>query len=385
MVRWRVWKKLLNLLIRLFGTSAVKSKRATVSPFGHIVSSWLGGRSLRNFFSLIVLGAVLSVAATSCSGSGLVQDSDVKVNLVSFSVTEAVYEQIIPKFVEKWKKEHNQNVTFESSYGGSLAQTDDVIAGKQEADVVHLALPLDVIRLAEAGLVNEDWQIRFPRRGVVTQSVATIVTREGNPKNIKTWADLAREDVNIVSANPQTSGIAIWQFLGLWGSVTQTGGEPEQAQEFVSKVYKKIPILVADAREASDLFFNGGQGDVLVTYENEVTLAGTKRAAVDFFIPPLNISIDNPVAVVDKNVDKHRNRRVVEAFVDFLYSREAQEEFTKFGYRSVNPFIATDTESKFPPIETLFNAQDLGGWSLIQGEFFDKGAIFDKIRANSAT
>jgi sulfate transport system substrate-binding protein len=334
---------------------------------------------------LIALGAVLSVAATSCSGSGLVQDSDVTVNLVSFSVTEAVYEQIIPKFVDKWKKEYNQNVTFKSSYGGSLAQTDDVIAGKQEADVVHLALPLDVIRLAEAGLVNEDWQIRFPRRGVVTQSVATIVTREGNPKNIKTWADLAREDINIVSANPQTSGIAIWQFLGLWGSVTQSGGEPEQAQEFVSKVYKKIPVLVADARAASDLFFNGGQGDVLVTYENEVTLAGTKRADVDFFVPPLNISIDNPVAVVDKNVTKHRNRRVVEAFVDFLYSREAQEEFTKFGYRSVNPFIATDTESKVPPIETLFNAQDLGGWSLIQGEFFDKGAIFDKIRANSAT
>jgi sulfate transport system substrate-binding protein len=350
-----------------------------------MVSSWLGGRSLRNFFFLIVLSAVLSMAIASCSGSSLVQKPDVTVNLVSFSVTKAAHDRIIPKFVEKWKKEHNQNVTFERSYGGSVAQTDDIIAGKQEADVVHLALPLDAIRLAEAGLVNKDWQIRFPRRGIVSQSVATIVTRAGNPKNIKTWADLAREDVNIVSANPQTSGIAIWQFLGLWGSVTQTGGEPEQAQEFVSKVYKKIPILVANAREASDLFFKGGQGDVLVTYENEVILAKTKRADTDFFIPPLNISIDNPVAVVDKNVDKHHNRRIAEAFVDFLYSQEAQEEFTKFGYRSVNPFVAIATESKFPPIETLFNAQDLGGWSLIQAEFFAKGAIFDKIRANSPT
>jgi sulfate transport system substrate-binding protein len=340
--------------------------------------------SWRNFLAFLVAGLAGSLILVSCAGGGS-SSEEVKLNLVSFSVTKAVHDAIIPKFLEKWKKEHNQNVTFERSYGGSVAQTDEVIAGKQEADVVHLALPLDVIRLAEAGLVNKDWQTRLPRRGIVSQSVAAIVTRAGNPKNIKTWVDLAREDVNVVSANPQTSGIAIWQFLGLWGSVTQAGGEPEQAQEFVSKVYRKIPILVTDAREASDLFFNGGQGDALVTYENEVILAGTKRADTDFFIPPLNISIDNPVAVVEKNVDKHRNRKVAEAFVDFLYSREAQEEFTKFGYRSVNPFIAIATESEFPPIKTLFNAQDLGGWPLIKEEFLAKGAIFDKIRANSPT
>jgi sulfate transport system substrate-binding protein len=344
-------------------------------------SQYLGG-SVNACISLFLLGVILSTTLAACSETVGANQGDVKLNLVSFSVTEAAHKQIIPKFVEKWKKEHNQNVVIETSYGGSLAQTDEVIAGKQEADVVHLALPLDVIRLAEAGLVNKDWQIRFPRRGIVSQSVATIVTRKDNPKNIKTWADLAKEDVNVLSANPQTSGIAIWQFLGLWGSVTQTGGEPEQAKEFVSKVYQKIPKLVQDARVASDLFFKEGQGDALVTYENEVFLAEQNQANASYFIPPLNISIDNPVAVVEKNVDKHGNRRVAEAFVDFLYSQEAQEEFTKFGYRSVNPFVAVATESKFPPIETLFNAQDLGGWSLIQKEFFAKGAIFDKIRAN---
>jgi len=343
------------------------------------------GYSGKTFIGLFFLGMVLSTSVVACSGTNAADQNDIKLNLVSFSVTEAVHDQIIPKFVEKWQKEHNQKVTFERSYGGSVAQTDEVIAGKQEADVVHLALPLDVIRLAEAGLVNKDWQIRFPRRGTVSQSVGTIVTRKDNPKNIKTWSDLAREDVNLVSADPQTSGIAIWQFLGLWGSVTQTGGEPEAAQAFVSKVYKNSPKLVQDARVASDLFFKEGQGDVLVTYENEVFLAEKNQPSDSYFIPSINISIDNPVAVVDKNVQKHGNRRVAEAFVDFLYSQEAQEEFTKFGYRSVNPFVATATESKFSPIETLFNAQDLGGWPLIQEEFFAKGAIFDKIRANSST
>ena len=345
-------------------------------------SQYLGG-AINACISLFLLGIILSITLAACSGNVGANQGDIKLNLVSFSVTEAVYKEIIPKFVEKWKKEHNQNVTIATSYGGSLAQTDEVIAGKQEADVVHLALPLDVIRLSEAGLVNKDWQIRFPRRGIVSQSVATIVTRKDNPKNIKTWADLAREDIKLISADPQTSGIAIWQFLGLWGSVTQTGGEPEQAQQFVSKVYKNSPNLVKDARTASDLFFKQGQGDVLVTYENELILAEKNEPNASYFIPPLNISIDNPVAVVEKNVDKHRNRRVAEAFVDFLYSQQAQEEFTKFGYRSVNPFVATATESKFPPIETLFNAQDLGGWPLIQKEFFAKDAIFDKIRVNT--
>lgn len=339
-------------------------------------------RSAQLFIGLFLLGVVLIPSLAACSGISAASTSDVKISLASFSVTEAAHDAIIPKFVEKWKKEHNQNVIVDRSYGGSLAQTDEIIAGKQEADVVHLALPLDVFRLADAGLVNQNWQDRFPRRGVLSQSVATIVTRAGNPKKIKTWADLARDDVKLISADPQTSGIAIWQFLGLWGSVTQTGGEPEAAKEFVRKVYKQIPTLVKDARTASDLFFKEKQGDVLVTYENELILAGADRPDTDFFIPSLNISIDNPVAVVDKNVDKHGNRKVVEALVDFLYSPEAQEEFTKFGYRSVNPFVATDTESKFPPIDTLFNGQDLGGWPLIKKEFFDKGATFDQIRAN---
>jgi sulfate transport system substrate-binding protein len=242
-----------------------------------------------------------------------------------------------------------------------------------------------VTRIADAGLVHRSWEDRVPRRGVVSRSVAAIVTRAGNPKKIQSWADLAREDVTVLSADPKTSGIAIWQLLALWGSVTQTGGEPEQALDFVRQVYEKIPTLARDAREASNAFFQEGKGDVLVTYENEVILAARNQPDTSYFVPPVNISIDNPVAVVDRNVDKHGTREVAEAFVDFLYSEPAQQEFAKLGYRSVNPFITIATEAKLPPVETLFSSQDLGGWSLIRNEFLAKGAIFDQIRANSPT
>jgi sulfate transport system substrate-binding protein len=341
------------------------------------------GYSGKTFLGLFVLGVVLSTTVIACSGTNAADQNDIKLNLVSFSVTKEAHDQIIPKFVEKWKKEHNQNVTFERSYGGSVAQADDIIAGKQKADVVHLAIPLDVVRIEQAGLINPGWQNRFPRRGVVSHSVAAVVTREGNPKNIQTWSDLAQEDVTVISANPRTSGIAIWQFLGLWGSVTQAGGEPQEAIDFVRRIYEKIPALAQDAREASILFFQKQQGDALVTYENEVILAGKNRPETNYFVPTLNISIDNPVAVVDKNVDQHGTRRVAEAFIDFLYSEEAQQEFTKLGYRSVNPFVAQSAELQFPKIETLFNAQDLGGWPLIQEKFFADGAIFDQIKGKS--
>jgi sulfate transport system substrate-binding protein len=337
------------------------------------------------------VGLLASIALASCGGIG--SKPEVKLNLVSFSVTKAAHDQIIPKFVEKWRKEHNQKVIFQRSYGGSLAQADDVIAGKQEADVVHLALPLDVTRIADAGLIHRSWEDRVPRRGVVSRSVAAIsrservatVTRAGNPKKIQSWADLAREDVTVLSADPKTSGIAIWQLLALWGSVTQTGGEPQQAWDFVRRIYQKIPTLARDAREASNAFFQEGKGDVLVTYENEVILAARNQPDTNYLVPLVNISIDNPVAVVDRNVDKHGTREVAEAFVNFLYSEPAQQELAKLGYRSVNPFVAKDEGLQFPPIKTLFNAQDLGGWTLIEKEFLANNGIFEQIKNQSAS
>ncbi|MDZ8238639.1 MAG: sulfate ABC transporter substrate-binding protein [Nostoc sp. ChiQUE01a] len=345
------------------------------------IRNWFNGRSIQSFMSLLLIGAVLSMLVASCSESSSATKADVKLRLVSFSVTKAAHNRIIPKFVEKWKQEHNQNVTFEQSYGGSGAQTAAIIDGSQEADIVHLALPLDVNKIQQAGLIKSGWEIKSPRNGIVSRSVATIVTREGNPKNIYTWQDLAKEGVTLIAANPKTSGIAIWEFLALWGSVTQAGGDETTALDYVTKVYKNTPALTKDAREASDLFFQKGQGDVLITYENEVILAEKTGTKLPYVVPKINISIDNPVAVVDKNVDKHGTRKVAQAFVDYLYSAEAQREFAKLQYRPVNPTVAQEVLSQYPQVDTLFTSQDLGGWDNIEKKFFVDGTIFDKVQA----
>jgi sulfate transport system substrate-binding protein len=307
----------------------------------------------------------------------------VELTLVSFAVTKAAHEAIIPKFVEKWKQEHNQTVTFRQSYGGSGSQTRAVIDGL-EADIVHLALALDTQKIEKAGLIAPGWEKEVPNDGIVSKSVAAIITRPGNPKGIKTWEDLAKDDVKLITADPKTSGIARWNFLALWNAAIKTGSDEAKAQEFVTKVYKNVPILTKDAREATDAFSKQGQGDALINYENEVILAQQKGEKLDYVIPEVNISIDNPIAVVDKNVDKHGNREVAEGFIKFLYTPEAQQEFVKLGFRPVDETLAQTKEvkDKFPSVKTLGTVQDLGGWQTIDKKFFADGGVFDQVQAS---
>ncbi|MEH2262916.1 sulfate ABC transporter substrate-binding protein [Nostoc sp.] len=370
-----------KLLIDRIQSYVMKAWQTIQLLYQHKIRNWLNRHTLQSFVSLFLIGAFLSITVASCSGSSSASKNDVKLKLVSFSVTKAAHDQIIPKFIEKWKQEHNQNVTFEQSYGGSGAQAAAVIAGSQDADIVHLALSLDVNKIAVAGLIKSGWETKAPRSGIVSRSVAAIVTREGNPKGINTWADLAKDGVKLIAANPKTSGIGMWELLAFWGSVTLNGGDEATALDYVTKVYKNTPILTRDAREASDLFFQKNQGDVLINYENEVILAGRNGNKLPYVVPQVNISIDNPVALVDKNVDKHGTREVAQAFVDFLYSTEAQREFAKLQYRPVNPTVTEEVASQHPPIKTLFTSQDLGGWDIIQKKFFGDGAIFDKVQA----
>jgi len=359
------------------------------------LSSWFQAGSLKRFVSLFLVGVSLSVAIAACSGgnnnnsaanpgggSKAANKGDVELTLVSFAVTKAAHDKIIPKFVEQWKKEHNQNVTFKPSYGGSGSQTRAVIDGL-EADVVHLALALDTKKIEKAGLIQAGWEQEAPEEGIVSKSVAAIVTREGNPKGIKTWADLAKPGVKVITANPKTSGGARWNFLALWGSVTKTGGDENKALDLSTKVIKNAPVLPKDAREASDAFFKQGQGDALINYENEMILAKQNGQNVPYVVPDVNISIDNPIAVVDKNVDKHGTREVAEAFVKYLYTPEAQREFAKAGFRPADPTVAKEVEKEFPKVTTLFTVKDLGGWDKVQKQFFDDGAVFDKIQAKA--
>lgn len=359
------------------------------------MSVWFRSRSLKSSVSLFALGVGLSMAIASCAspdaanapadGASPAAQSEpketVELTLVSYAVTKAAYENIIPKFVEKWKAEHNQEVIFEQSYGGSGSQTRAVIDGL-EADVVALALALDTQKIEKAGLIEPGWEEELPNESIVHSSVAVFVTRDGNPKGVQTWEDLGKEGVSVVTANPKTSGGARWNFLGAWGAITQTGGSEEQALDLTTRIYKNVPILAKDARESTDIFVKQGQGDVLINYENEAILANLNGENVSYVVPKVNISIDNPVAVVDANVDKHGTREVAEAFVEFLFTPEAQEEFAKVGFRPVDPTVSAKYASEFGQVDKLFTVKDLGGWDEIQTKFFEDGSIFDKIQSS---
>ncbi|PMB04143.1 sulfate-binding protein [Fischerella thermalis CCMEE 5205] len=364
------------------------------------ITSRVRVNSIKGFLSLALVGVSLSVAIASCSGgngNGAADNptanpvaagnnkQDVEITLVSFAVTRAAYDTILPKFVEKWKQEHNQNVSFNSSYGGSGSQTRAVIDGL-EADIVHLALALDTQKIEKAGLIEPGWEKELPNNAVVSRSVAALITRPGNPKNIKTWADLEKGDLKVITADPKTSGVARWNFLALWNSVMKTGGGEDKALDYVTKVYSNVPILTKDAREATDAFAKQGQGDVLINYENEAILAQQKGEKVDYVVPDVNISIDNPIAVVDKNVDKHGTREVAEAFVQYLFTPEAQQEFAKLGFRPLDEAVAQNKElkalaDKYTKVNNLGNVQDYGGWAEVQTKFFEDGAVFDQIQA----
>ncbi len=351
--------------------------------------------SLKGLASLFIVGAALSFAVAACSpgtdtasnsaspGGGAPvaqQKQDVELTLVGYAVPKAAHDAIIPKFTEQWKKDHGQNVTFRQSYGGSGSQTRAVIDGL-EADVVHLAIGADVNKLVKAGFVKEDWTKRVPNNGIVGETVAAIITREGNPKNIKTFADLTRDGVKWVTADPKTSGGARWNYFALWNYAKKTGLDDAKAKEFVTKAYKNVVVLAKDARESTDAFAKQGQGDALVNYENEVILAKQKGEKLSYVVPDINISIDTPVAVVDQNVDKHGTREVAEAFVKFLFTPEAQREFSKVGFRPIGD-VGKEKEiaAQFPPVKQLGNIDEYGGWTEAQKTFED-GGTFDEIRA----
>ena len=352
----------------------------------HIWNRWKP-TSLKSFISLFLVGISLSGVIAACSPSPDKSGSTSQtkeLTLVSYAVTRAAYEKIIPLFAKEWQEKTGQTVKFDQSYGGSGSQTRAVLDGL-EADIVALALSADTLQLQDAGLIKPGWEKKTPNGdGIVHRSVGGIVTREGNPKNIEDWDDLARNDVSVITANPQTSGGARWNYMALWGSVTQTGGTEEQAKDFVTKVYKKVPVLPRDAREATDAFFVQKQGDALINYENEVILAKQQGQNLPYVIPEVNISIDNPIAVVDSYVDKRGNREVAEAFVQFLFTPAAQREFAKVGFRPVVPEVVAEFADTYPQISNLFTIEDFGGWNQVSPKFFADGAIFDDIQANIA-
>ncbi len=335
---------------------------------------------LTRWASIFCLGVSLSVAIAACGGN-IGNSKSVELTLVSYMVTPSAYQEILPQFIEIWNREHNQKAIIRQSYGPSGSQTRTVLDGL-DADVVALALALDIHQLEKAGLIDPGWETEAPNNAIVTRSVATIATRPNNPKGIQNWGDLAKDGVQVVLANPKTSGGARWNFLALWGAITQTGGTTADALRFTRQVFENAVVLSKDSREATDAFVVQGQGDVLINYENEMILAELNDRPLSYQVPDVNIAIENAVAVVDRNVEQHGNRELAEAFVRYLFTPPAQKIFAKYGFRAVNPIVESEEGDRFPAIQTLFTVEDLGGWDSVQQEFFEEGAIFDEIQAN---
>ena len=346
-----------------------------------ILSRRLGAGLAGTAFASLSLAALASPAAFAADKKRPAAAPQ-SILLVSYAVTKAAYDQIIPKFEADWKKKTGQSVTVKTSYGGSGSQTRAVIDGLA-ADVVGLALSADVLKVQEAGLIQPGWERENPSNSIITNSVVAFFVRPGNPKRINSWKDLDNKDVDVITANPKTSGGARWNFLALYGSVTQEGGSEDAARKYVTTVYKNVDVLPKDAREATDTFVKRRQGDVLLNYENEAILAKrTGEWTTPYKVPSPNILIEGPIAVVDQNVDKHGTRKVAEAFAKYLFSPTAQKIFVDEGFRPVTPQGKAYAAGKFPEVKT-FKVVDLGGWKAVSKKFFDKGGLWDQIFSQS--
>lgn len=345
---------------------------------------------------LILLSLLLPVFSISAQDA----PPPITLTLVAYAVPREAYGQIIPLFQAYWREQTGQQVNFLESYQGSGTQSR-AVAGGFEADIVNLALEPDVTRLVTAGLVSEDWKERTPYGGFVADSVAIITTRPGNPLGITDWADLGREGVQVITPNPSTSGGARWNILGAFGAARRGFVEGYEASEdgaveFITNLITNVEVLDRDARE-SFLTFERGIGDVAITYENEY-YAGLKAGGqYEIVYPTSTILIQTPVTVVDTYVDARGTREVAEAFVQFLFTQNAQRIFANNGYRPVNPVVAAefgldvevpadvpeenvtveiDPNITFPVIEDLFTIEEFNGWGAAQPTYFgEDGSI----------
>ena len=329
--------------------------------------------------SLLLVACGPSKAPSAGDGTSKQQE----LLLVSYAVTKGAYDRILPRFAANWKSKTGQELKILTSYGGSGTQARAIIDGL-EADVATLALSADVLKLQQAGLIQPGWEQELPSDSIITNSTVAFLTRPGNPKGIRSWKNLVKPGVTMVTANPKTSGGARWNFLGLWGSITQVGGSQQEAEAYVTSVFRNVENLPRDAREASDAFLKRGQGDVLLNYENEAILAtriGDLKSP--FIVPELNIRIEGPVAVVDKNVDRKGNRKAAEALASYLLSEEAQQVFAEEGFRPTNPTVWARVKDRFAPVKQFFSVKDFGGWDAVNKNFFDKGGLWDRMFAKS--
>lgn len=321
------------------------------------------------------------VVAVLALGSLAAQARDITLLNVSYDPTRELYQDFNKAFAAHWKARTGDTVTVKQSHGGSGKQARSVIDGL-EADVVTLALAYDIDELGAKGkLIPADWQKRLPHNASPYTSTIVFLVRKGNPKGIKDWADLVTPGVQVITPNPKTSGGARWNYLAAWGyALKAPGGSEAKARDFVTALFKNVPVLDSGARGSTTTFVERGIGDVFISWENEAFLA-VKELGPDKFeivVPSVSILAEPPVTVVDKVVDKRGTREVATAYLQYLYSPEGQRIAGENYYRPTDPKVAAQFDRLFPRIR-LFTVEELGGWAKAQATHFNDGGVFDTI------
>jgi sulfate transport system substrate-binding protein len=327
--------------------------------------------TMRRLFTGVIAAAALSGAA---------QAADITLLNVSYDPTRELYAAINTAFAAKYQAATGKSVEIKQSHGGSGRQARAVIDGLP-ADVVTLALAYDIDEIADRGLIAADWQKRLPQNASPTTSTIVFLVRKGNPKGIKDWDDLAKPGVKVITPNPKTSGGARWNYLAAWGYVLKKTGSEDQAKAFVKAIYANVPVLDTGARGSTVTFVERNVGDVLIAWENEAFLSINEfgKDRFDIVVPSVSILAEPPVAVVDKVVQRKGTRAVAQAYLDFLYGKEAQEIAARHYYRPRDPEVAKTYESAFPQTQ-LFTIDELfGGWRAAQKKHFADKGVFDEI------
>ncbi|TDR94539.1 sulfate ABC transporter substrate-binding protein [Enterovirga rhinocerotis] len=300
---------------------------------------------------------------------------------VSYDPTRELYRDINAAFARHWKETEGQEVTLRVSHGGSGAQARTVIDGL-DADVVTLALASDIDAIAQrTKKIPADWQTRLPHNSSPYTSTIVFLVRKGNPKGIKDWDDLAKPGIQVITPNPKTSGGARWNYLAAWGYALDKWGSEEKARDFVASIFRNVPVLDTGARGSTITFAQRNLGDVLLAWENEAHLA-TKEFGADKFdtiVPPLSILAEPPIALVEGNVDRKGTRKLAEAYLQFLYTPEAQTIIARHHYRPSRPETVADKAliDAQPKLKLITIDEVFGGWAKAQPTHFGNGGIFD--------
>ena len=313
------------------------------------------------------------------SFAGLAAQAQTLLN-ASYDVAREFYKDYNAAFVAHYKKTTGKEVKIDQAHGGSSAQARAVNDGL-DADVVTMNTTTDVDFLASTGVVAKDWQKRFPNSASPTTSTMLFLTRNGNPKNIKDWDDLIKPGVQVIVVNPKTGGNGRMAYLAAWGYAKKKWGTDAQAAEFIGKLYKNVPVLAKGGRDATTIFLQRNIGDVLVTFESEVVSVDREfgTGKVDAVHPSISIVAENPIAVVERTVVKKGTGELAKAYLDYLYSEEAQEIAAKHALRPRNPNVLKKYSATFKPIQ-LFTVNELfGSLAEAQKVHFNDGGQFDKI------